>query len=70
MVIEMWLPMVVCVAIADVVVVVLWMAVVTDRLMIGADYRWGFSLKTLLIATAMVAINAAVVAAIFFDRMH
>jgi hypothetical protein len=69
MVIEMWLPMLLCVAIADVVVVVLWMAVVTDRLMIGADYRWGFSLKTLLIATAMVAINTAVVAAFYFGRM-
>jgi hypothetical protein len=65
----MWLPMLVCVAIADVVVAVLWMAVVTDRQMIGADYRWGFSLKTLLIATAMVAINTAVVAALFFGRV-
>jgi hypothetical protein len=69
MVIEMWLPMLVCVAIADLVVVVVWMAVITDRQLIGADYRWGFSLKTLLIATAMVAVNMAVVAAIFFERM-
>jgi hypothetical protein len=70
MVIEMWLPMLLCVAIADVVVVVVWMAVVTDRLLIGADYRWGFSLKTLLIATAMVAINTAIVASFYFGRMN
>jgi hypothetical protein len=70
MVIEMWLPMLLCVAIADVVVVVVWMAVVTDRLLIGADYRWGFSLKTLLIATAMVAINTAIVVSFYFGRMN
>jgi hypothetical protein len=69
MVIEMWLPALVCVAIVDVVVIVVWMAVVTDRQLIGADYRWGFSLKTLLIATAMVAINMAAVASFYLGRM-
>jgi hypothetical protein len=66
----MWLPTLVCVAIVDVVVVVVWLAVVTDRQLIGTDDRWRFSLKTLLIATAMVAINTAVAAAFYFGRMH
>jgi hypothetical protein len=63
---EMWLPMLVCVAIADLVVVVICLAVVTDRQLIEADYRWRFSLKTLLVATAMVAVNTAVIATLFF----
>jgi hypothetical protein len=70
MVIEMWLPTLVCVVIVDVVVAVVGLAVVTDRLLIGEGDRWQFSLKTLLIATAMVAINTAVVAAFYLGRIQ
>ena len=58
--------MFVCVAIADLVVVVICLAVITDRQLIETDYRWRFSLKTLLIATAMVAVNMAVIATLLF----
>jgi hypothetical protein len=70
MVIEMWLPALVCVAIVDVVVAVVWLAVVTDRVLIGEGDRWRFSLKTLMIATALVSINTAVVAALYLGRLH
>ena len=70
MIVEMWMPTLVCVAIADLVVVVVCMAVVTDRQLIGDADRWRFSLKTLLVAMTMAAINTAVVAAFFFERMH
>jgi hypothetical protein len=70
MIVEMWLPTLVCIVIVDLVVVAVWLAAVTDQQLIGTEYRWRFGLKTLLLATAMVAINTAAIAAFFFGRMH
>jgi hypothetical protein len=62
---ELWLPTAVIVTIIDVVVIMVWTAKFTDRSLEGAGSRWRFSLTTLLIAMALLAVNTALLMRFF-----
>jgi hypothetical protein len=63
---EMWLPMLVFVVIADAMLVVIGLAVITDRSLLEERRRWGFGLKTLFVATAWIAVHSAIVVNLLF----
>jgi hypothetical protein len=62
---ELWLPAAVIVTIIDVVVIMVWTAKFTDRSLEATGSRWRFSLTTLLVATALIAVHAALLMQFF-----
>ena len=64
----MWLPTLVFVAIADAVIVMIGLAIVADRRLLGEGRRWRFGMTTLLIVTALIAVHTAIVANFLFGR--
>jgi hypothetical protein len=63
---EMWLPTLVIVAIADAVIMVVGLAMFTDRRLLGEGRRWGFGLRTLLAIMAFAAVHIAIVVNFLF----
>jgi hypothetical protein len=66
----MWLPTLVFIAIADAVIVVIGLAIVADRWLLGEGRRWRFGLTTLLVFTALLAVHTAILANLFFGRSN
>jgi hypothetical protein len=65
---SMWLPLMVLVASGDLIVVAGIVAVVIDRQLMSEPVRWHFGLKTLLAATALIAIHVAAIASVVFYK--
>jgi hypothetical protein len=67
-VMSMWLPLMVLIAIGDSIVAAGAIAVVIDRQLMSERVQWHFGLKTLLAATALIAMHVAAIASFVFYK--